>query len=123
MKNDGWPKDIHGYELRDGDIVEEGKIGEVIWDNSAKITKRPIGIFKVFHKTNTISEFTPERTDFYNVVSIREGEYEFLDAECAKRYHSDPNNMKGELYLCCYDGKFQAWDNIEIIGNVHDDFE
>lgn len=114
-----YPKDIHNRELKDGDIVAEGKVGDLIWEDKAKIIKRPIGIFNVFKNPKTYRELEPECTDFYNIRLIREGLVELLDREAfIKMLGKDTQYMN--LYLSTYDGNFYAWDNIEIIGNVND---
>lgn len=117
----GYPVDIKGNTLKDGDIIAEGKIGDKIWNDKAEITRRAIGIFTVYNNPNPNSCYTPERTDFYNIHQIRTGIAHILDKDMSSTFF---NNEKDEieLYLTTYDGKFYGWDDIEIIGNIYDDF-
>ena len=120
-----WPVDINGKKLKDGDIVAECQIGRKIWEDKGVITSRPIGIFHVLKNPKNYKEFVPERTDFYNITLLRTGTVEMLDKASNKEFfdESDPSvHRTVELYLSSYDGAFYGWDDIEIIGNIYDDF-
>lgn len=112
--------DRNGTPLTDGDIVAECTLGEVIWNGEAKVVQRPLGIVTVYHKPLLKCATMPEETDFYNVQEIRPGRVELDDnAREFLRKNADKHGFMG-LHLSRYDGKFYAWDNIEIVGSVYD---
>ena len=118
---DGWPKDIHGTGLHDGDIVAECKIGDVIWDGEAEIVSRPIGIFRVRQSKAIHYDEIPDRNDFYDIQPIRKGRV-LIKSDKLKSTFNNGKSDYSDLYLTTYDGMFYGWDNIEIIGNIYNDF-
>ena len=117
----GWPKDIHGDRLRDGDIVAEGIVGNVLWDGRAELVARPIGIFQVKSSGAVHMDDVPDRNDFYDVFPIRTGKVQIKDDDMRRSFVSTDTDLV-EIYLTRYDGRFYAWNNLEIIGNIYDDF-
>ena len=106
----------NGIQLKEGDIIAESEIGKSIWDGQAIITSRPLGIVVVYHHPQLKEDIEPEETDSYNIKEIRCGTVKFTDK--AKEWMKE--RLNGNLYLSKYDGKFYAWDNIEVIGNIYD---
>ena len=120
QKNNKWPRDIHGTKLKDGDIIAEGTVGKVIWNGRAKIMKRPLGIFIVYDKPEVNMRDFPDEKNFRNVIKMREGEVEFIDDEFSDAMTD--GKKTAPLHLTVWDGQFYGWEDIEIIGNIHDDF-
>ena len=109
-------KDIHGVTLQEGDIVAEGIVGEKIWDGKAILIKRPIGYVTVYHPQRHTGAICPEETDCYNITPLLPGRVSLTDI-------ADPwmkKRLDSSIHLSRYDGRFYAWDNIEIIGSLYD---
>ena len=92
------------------------KLENLFGDGQAIITSRPLGIVVVYHRPQLKEDIEPEETDSYNIKEIRCGTVKFTDK--AKEWMKE--RLNGNLYLSKYDGKFYAWDNIEVIGNIYD---
>lgn len=118
---EGRPKDAFGHELRDGDLIAEGLIGGKIWDGAGEIVRRPIGLFRVVSNPRVGTLLPPERGDFFSVVPLRVGRARVLDDSLREMFGNDADEV--DLYLNCWDGEFLGWDDVEVIGNVYDDFE
>lgn len=109
-------KDINGVQLKEGDIIAEGKVGEEIWSGQAIIKSRPLGVVVVYNHPQFIKHFEPNETNLYNIKSLRGGVVEFTD----KALPYFDISKTGPLYISSYDGKFTAWDDIEKIGSIYD---
>ena len=113
-------KDRNGILLKEGDIVAEGKVGDVVWDGKGVIEKRPLGVVKVYLNVNPSSSLPPEETDCYNVSHLRAGIVKLTDkADPWMESHLGKDGLS-DVYMSCYDGRFYAWDDIEIIGSIYD---
>lgn len=106
-------KDRKGIQLREGDIVAESTVGEIIWDGKAKIEMRPLGFVTVYHQND---ESSLEENDFYNIEPLRVGRVKLLDEKNTEGL----DNRYTDIHIRRYDGVFYAWDNIERIGSVYD---
>lgn len=115
-------KDRNGKPLKDGDIIAEGLIGEIIWDGQAVITKRPLGILRVAKYPHARVIESPDEHLFYNLEPLRCGEVQ-LQESATESMKNNAENKKIALYLSSWDGEFYGWDNIECIGSIEDDFE
>ena len=114
-------KDKNGIILKDGDIVAECSVGDIIWDGCGIIEERPLGIVTVFKKHSGSKLLPPEETDCYNITQIRTGKVKLTDkAEDWMKKNLANGTGYSELHLSRYDGKFYAWDDVEIIGNIKD---
>lgn len=111
--------DRNGVHLKEGDIIAKCKVGELIWDGSARVIKRPLGVI-------TISQPMPDQlgvevADCYNILPIRTGIVKILNKERLK--HLQPF-MDGNDCCTFYVGKIEAdyynWDNVEVVGSVYD---
>ena len=112
--------DIHGNELKDRDIVAEGKVGDIIWNGQAKIIQRPLGLVVAYDNPNLRNLTEPEETDFYNLIEIRVGSVELTD-DASEHLRKNANRFGFlPIHLSRYDGRFYNWDNIEVVGNVND---
>lgn len=89
--------DVNGIRLKSGDIVAEGKVGVSIWDGTAVVLRRPLGVVEI-----------GETRD--NLIPIRTGSVLYTDDEDGGRIQ--------KLYLSRHDGWFTAWDNVEKVGSV-----
>lgn len=114
-------KDRNGIQLREGDIVAECSVGDVIWDGKGVITSRPLGVVIVYPSVKDTAMCHPEETDRYNVAQYRCGLVELTELADDWLPTIDVHGHKfTELHLSKYDGNFYAWDNIERIGSVYD---
>ncbi len=86
-------KDRNNKEIYEGDIVEEGSIGEKIWDGEGIIKQCPVGIVEW-------------DCAGFNIRQIKKGLVNLNDGS------------KSEVNLNTYDGLFQWYEAVlEIIGN------
>lgn len=107
--------------MKDGDIVAECAIGDIIWNGKGIVKERPLGLVKVFKTSICSSLIEPEETDCYNVVQIREGRVKLTDeADSWMKNSLSDNDKYVSLHISRYDGSFYAWDNIERVGSVYD---
>lgn len=113
--------DRNGKLLKDGDIIAEGTVGELIWDGKAVVTKRPLGILHVKKQPAPKLIMCPDEHTFYNVEQLRCGEVQLQD-DVPDFLFVNAVNGKVPLYLSAWDGEFLVWDNIEMIGSIEDDF-
>lgn len=111
-------KDIHGVQLREGDIVAETTIGKEIWGGKGIVLTRPLGLVVCYSSTPS-KMLPPEETDCYNITQIRKGSVQLTDkADDWMIDHMAGKDRISELNISRYDGDFYAWSDIEIIGNV-----
>lgn len=118
--------DIHGVQLHEGDIVAEGKLGELIWDGQGIIRERPLGvvIYK-WHsnlKNGSLDTIDTLRngTSWYNVCELRNGIAELTDVAGEHLMKSATSQKMIEFTISHHDHLFQAWDDIEIIGSIYE---
>lgn len=116
-------KDVNGVQLQEGDIIATGKVGESIWDDTATLLSRPIGIIYLpkLHPQYHTKYLTIEENDCYNVREIRPGEV----AITKKADNWMKQNLCGGtgrcfVHLDTYDGDFHGWDSVEKIGSIYD---
>ena len=114
--------DISGKQLKDGDIVAQCEVGREIWDNKAVIVSRPLGIIKVSKDPHTGIHYAEEDC-CYKVVHLREGKVKLTDkADDWMKHNLADKDGYGPLYLSLYDGDFFGWNDIEVIGNIYEDY-
>ena len=111
--------DRNGVHLKEGDIIANCKVGDLIWNGSAQVIKRPLGVI-------TISQPMPDQLgvkvlDCYNILPIRAGIVKILNKERLK--HLQPF-MDGNDCCTFYVGKIEAdyydWGNVEVVRSVYD---
>ncbi len=111
--------DRNGVHLKEGDIVAKCKIGDLIWNDNAKVIKRPLGIVTILDPMP--DELGIEVGDCYNIVPIRTDIVKILNKENLK--HLLPfidNNDCCTFYVGKIESDYYDWDNVEIIGSVYD---
>lgn len=107
--------DVTGIQLREGDIVAEGKIGESIWDGQAIIKERALGVVVVH---GTLAE--SNEPSYYNVCILRSGIAELTETANDLLVNEADSQKMIEFSLTHYDHIFQAWDDVEKIGSTYD---
>ena len=116
--------DVNGVQLQEGDIVACGKVGKNIWDGTATILRRPIGIvyFPKEHPVYWDDLCIVEENDCYNVKEIRPGEAVAIKGKAEDWMLKNLCDENGRCYfhLSTYDGDFYGWDSIEKIGSIYD---
>lgn len=111
--------DRNGVHIKEGDIVANCKVGDLIWDGSAQVIKRPLGVI-------TISQPMPDQlgvevADCYNILPIRTGIVKILNKERLK--HLQPfmdDNDCCTFYMSKIGCDYYNWGNTEVIGTVSD---
>lgn len=98
--------DRNGLKVFEGDLIAETQLGQKIWEDTAVVTKQPIGVV-VFQDT------------YWNVQQTRKGEVLFIED------HKGIGLEKGdywEVNISRYDGMFTEWNdgNFEVIGHMGD---
>lgn len=112
-------KDINGVQLKEGDIIAEGKVGEEIWEGKAIIKTRPLGVVITYREPDLSTQYSPSENNMYNVQRLRKGEVEYTDK--ADNFLTKGGKIKsGIINISTYDGDFYAWDDIEKIGSIYD---
>lgn len=113
--------DRNGIKLHEGDIVAECQVGDLTWEGKGIIRQRPLGVVVTCCTAHTCNMSEPEETDCYNIQQIRPGTVELTDNAPQWMVDSLSNGTQfASLHLSRFDGRFYAWDNIEIIGSVYD---
>lgn len=106
--------DIHSVQLHEGDIVAEGKLGELIWDGQGIIKRRPLGVVIYNHPSKSKDD------PWYNVYALRNGVAELTDSTKGPLMTTCTSQKLIEFSISHHDHIFQAWDDIEIIGTIYD---
>ena len=107
--------DVTGIQLREGDIVAEGKIGETIWDGQAIIKERALGVVVVH---GTLSE--SNEPSYYNICMLRNGIAKLTESAEEPLVDKADSKKMIEFSLTQYDYIFHGWDDIQKIGSVYD---
>lgn len=110
--------DKNGIQLKEGDIVAECNVGDIIWEGQGQIETRPLGVVKVYYP-ELKSMLPPEEGDFYNIIPLRAGKVKILKRDGNLKYLNISDDYT-DIYLSRYDGDFYAWNNIEIVGSIYD---
>lgn len=110
--------DRNGVHLKEGDIVANCKVGDLIWDGNAQVIKRPLGVI-------TISQPMPDQlgvevADCYNILPIRAGIVKILNKERLKHLQPFTDDDCCTLYMSKIEADYYNWGNIEVIGTVND---
>lgn len=108
--------DVNGHVIKEGDLIATGTVGEVIWDGTAVVKKRPVGRVVIL-STETKNVYS--QNDI-NIVQVEYGLAHFIDNTNSLRKLADKDgNMK--LYLNTYDGIFQFDTNsvLEIVDHLN----
>ena len=112
--------DVYGKILKEGDIVAEGVLNSEIWNGWGILISRPLGIVRIYKPTNTAC-LEPEETDCYNVVHLRTGTVAMTsNAPSWAQKSLFSSQQTCDIYISSYDGRFTAWNNIEVVGNIYD---
>lgn len=81
----------------------------------------PLGIVVIYKERDSSRILEPEETDCYNIHQIRPGRVYLTDK--ADEWMTESLSVDGKttsLHLSRYDGRFYAWDDIELITSVND---
>ena len=113
-----------GTPVREGDIIAEGKVGDIIWEGKAKVITRPLGVVyigsrKKLTKNNTILD----KPEFYNVMQIRDGKVKLIEdnlEDWAEEFISKTHTTTMSFHLSKWDGGFYGWEDIYKVGSIYD---
>lgn len=96
--------DCEGYSLNEGDVVAEGKTGDLIWDGQAKISVPVLAHIVV----NDGGPFT-EMCDIAdaNLVQLESGEAILTENAAPELWNMAGPNGEVVLYLNTYDGQYE----------------
>lgn len=116
----------NGDPVMEGDIVAEGHIGELIWQDKGVIVRRPLGVVIIQpRKQLTIGNTVLDKSEFYNLREIRSGEAKFIEANQEEWFkemmkNTDEDQRVQQFHLSTIDGGFYAWDDVEKVGSIYD---
>lgn len=113
-----------GTPVHEGDIIAEGKVGDIIWEGKAEIITRPLGVVyvgsrKKLTKNNTILD----KPEFYNVMQIRDGKVKLIEdnlEDWAEEFISKTHKTTMSFHLSKWDGGFYGWEDIYKVGSIYD---
>ena len=115
--------DKNGKEICENDIIAEGTVGSFLWDEQAIIVSRPTARVVVYDKVirdYPVSTINGKRVS-YNAIMLSKGKCKITDkAEGIVKEKIADEIGYGEYYLNTYDGVFQSWDEVEVIGHYED---
>jgi hypothetical protein len=110
--------DRNGVHLKEGDIVADCKVGDLIWDGSAQVIKRPLGVITLLQPMP--DQLGVEVADCYNILPIRAGIVKILNKEHLKHLQPFTDDDCCTLYMSKIEADYYNWGNIEVIGTVND---
>lgn len=110
--------DRNGVHLKEGDIVADCKVGDLIWDGSAQVIKRPLGVITLLQPMP--DQLGVEVADCYNILPIRAGIVKILNKEYLKHLQPFTDDDCCTLYMSKIEADYYNWGNIEVIGTVND---
>lgn len=100
--------DCEGHILNEGDVVAEGKVGDLIWDGQAKIVKPVLAIVVAKPGDGDYCDI-----DDINLVQLESGEAILTSDAAQSLWNQAGDNGEVILYLNTYDGQY----NFEIQDN------
>ena len=110
--------DRNGVHLKEGDIVADCKVGDLIWDGDAQVIKRPLGVITILQPMP--DQLGVEVADCYNILPIRAGIVKILNKERLKHLQPFTDDDCCTLYMSKIEADYYNWGNIEVIGTVND---
>lgn len=110
--------DRNGVHLKEGDIVANCKVGDLIWDGDAQVIKRPLGVITILQPMP--DQLGVEVADCYNILPIRAGIVKILNKERLKHLQPFTDDDCCTLYMSKIEADYYNWGNIEVIGTVND---